>query len=96
MDFLRQLLPLAVKLGPASLRRRLVRLVPSKDVQKLVDLAYSIEDQSKDILRKKRQALEEGDEAVHAQIGRGKDIMSILSEILFILFPNLVQTTSFK
>ncbi|EJC98496.1 cytochrome P450 [Fomitiporia mediterranea MF3/22] len=78
IDFLRQFFPLAVKLGPAWLRRKLVGLVPVKDVHRLAELTDIIEGHSKKILHQKRDALAKGDDAVREQIGRGKDIMSII------------------
>ena len=38
-----------------------------------------------EIFEKKKKALEEGDESVTQQIGKGKDIMSILSASAFSL-----------
>ena len=38
---------------------------------------------SNDIFRKKREALEKGDEAMLRQVGMGKDIMSVLCKRSF-------------
>jgi len=73
------LLTTLVKLGPPRFRRFVVDLLPFENVRKLRDIVDIIHDTSVEILEAKRRALMEGDEAVAKQIGRGKDIMSILS-----------------
>lgn len=45
-----------------------------------------IENTSAEILQAKKEALEKGDEAVASQVGKGKDIMSILRMSWFLLF----------
>ena len=76
----RQLIPYAVKLGPAWLRRRLLMMVPSKQIQRAREIVDTMDTMSIDIFRKKKEALTKGDEAVVTQVGRGKDIMSVLCE----------------
>ena len=71
-----------VKLGPPKFRRFLVDLLPFKTARRLRDIVDVIHNTSVDILESKKRALREGDEAVAMQIGRGKDIMSILSTCL--------------
>ncbi|KAJ3559692.1 hypothetical protein NM688_g189 [Phlebia brevispora] len=66
------------KLGPPSLRRLLVRLIPNRDIQQLREIVDTMDYQSRNILNGKRSALRAGDEAVKQQVGEGKDIMSIL------------------
>jgi hypothetical protein len=56
----------------------LVKLVPSSRVQKLRGMVDIIEKTSVDIFQSKKAALQQGDEALLKQVGRGKDIMSIL------------------
>ncbi|KAJ3479304.1 hypothetical protein NLI96_g9146 [Meripilus lineatus] len=71
--------PYIVKIGSASFRRWVLdNLVPSSKVQRLKNLIDVLDSESKDLLAKKRKALEDGDEAVKQQIGEGKDIMSVL------------------
>ena len=81
MAFLRAyLLVPALKIGTPKFRRFLVDLLPWKilhDVWDIVDLMYNT---SVEMFESKKKALAEGDEALATQIGRGKDIMSILSE----------------
>lgn len=72
------MLPYLVKIGPSSFRSFIVRMMPSSDVQALrvaTDIMYAT---STRIIDDKKAALEKGDEAVVEQVGRGKDIMSIL------------------
>lgn len=60
-----------------------------------MNISDTIEKHSKEILRGKRQALKDGDAAVHAQIGEGKDILSILStSVSLALFTALVDGCS--
>ena len=71
--------PYIVKIGSASFRRWVLdNLVPSSKVQHLKNLIDVLDSESKDLLAKKRKALEDGDEAVKQQVGEGKDIMSVL------------------
>lgn len=67
-----------VKLGPPRFRRFLVDLLPFKNARRLRDIVDIIHNTSIEILEAKRHALKAGDEAVANQVGRGKDIISIL------------------
>ncbi|KAF5334841.1 hypothetical protein D9758_014295 [Tetrapyrgos nigripes] len=65
-------------LGPPNFRRFLVNMMPSKlvhDMRDMVDYTWSL---SVEIYEGKKKALAERDEVVKSQIGRGKDIISIL------------------
>jgi len=73
-----EFLPWILKLGTPAMRRFLVERVPSKGVQNVVYTADVMDQTSQEIYRSKKQALQDGDEAVHRQIGEGKDIMSVL------------------
>ncbi|KAF8896618.1 cytochrome P450 [Infundibulicybe gibba] len=72
------ILPWAVKLGNPRFRRFVVNLLPWKVLHELREMIDVIHDTSTEILESKKRALAEGDEAVAQQIGRGKDIISIL------------------
>ena len=74
-----------VKLGPPRFRRFLVDLLPFKTARRLRDIVDVIHNTSIDILESKRRALRESDEAAGVQIGRGKDIISILSTFFLAL-----------
>lgn len=68
----------ALKIGTPKFRRFVLDLLPWKnlhDVRDIVDVMYNT---SVEIFDSKKKALMDGDEALAAQIGRGKDIMSIL------------------
>ena len=54
-------------------------------VQKMKTIVDTIHQRSVDIYQQKKRALEQGDEKVTRQIGEGKDIMSILSELRLML-----------
>ncbi|KZP22742.1 cytochrome P450 [Athelia psychrophila] len=68
------LLPYVSELGPASLRRAFVKLVPSTDVQSLRNIVDMMDKTSHEIVGSKQQ----GSLVEHEQVGGGKDIMSIL------------------
>ncbi len=73
-----RLLPFVVNIGSASFRRRVVEIFPSKSIQAARELSDLMDKTSREILDSKRRALAEGNEAVHRQVGAGKDIMSVL------------------
>lgn len=73
-------MPMLTRIGTPRFRRWVVERIPSKDVQHLRGIIDTLWRTSTEIIDKKKKALAEGDEAVAAQIGRGKDVISILSE----------------
>lgn len=75
------LLPIVSKIGTARFRRAVVDLIPSQHVKRMRDILDIFHSTSVEILESKKQALREGDQALAAQIGRGKDIISILCKI---------------
>ncbi|KAH9931654.1 cytochrome P450 [Epithele typhae] len=60
-----------------SAMRRLWRMLPLPDTNKLLDISETMERRSREIIAEKKRALEGGDEALAHEIGEGKDIMSI-------------------
>ncbi|KAI0333103.1 cytochrome P450 [Cubamyces sp. BRFM 1775] len=72
------LLPWLVRIGPPSFRRKMVELAPFGAVQRLKQISDTIRARSIGIVAEKKAALERGDEALKEQVGRGKDIMSVL------------------
>jgi len=72
------LIPIVSKIGTAQFRRAIVDLVPLEDVKRIRDIVDVLHSTSVEIFETKKKALREGDRALAAQIGRGKDIMSIL------------------
>jgi hypothetical protein len=77
------LIPTLSTIGPAWFRRWIVNTLPWKDAHQLRDIVDILHNTSVEIFESKKKALADGDEAVASQIGRGKDIMSILSRRLF-------------
>ena len=75
------LLPFIGVFSP-RLRRFFALYLPVRPLQRGRELSDYMWEVSTDIYRGKLRALEEGDEAVREQIGRGKDIISVLSESL--------------
>ena len=75
---LRFFLPYVANWGTPRLRRAFIQRVPLADVQtvcRMVDVMYAT---SVGIVESKKTALSKGDAAVVEQVGRGKDVMSIL------------------
>ena len=93
ISFLRAYLLIpALKIGTPEFRRFVVDLLPWKnlhDVRDIVDVIYHT---SVEIFESNKMALADGDEALATQIGRGKDIMSILSE--YIITFSLIASCS--
>lgn len=74
------ILPYLTQIGSPRFRRFIVDLLPFKEIQDFKGVLDVLHKTSEEILQSKRKAIAEGDEAVAAQIGRGKDIISILSK----------------
>ncbi|KAF9482535.1 cytochrome P450 [Pholiota conissans] len=72
------LLPTLSTVGPARFRRWVVNILPWRTVHEIRDIVDTLHDTSVEIFESKKKALTDGDEVVAMQIGRGKDIMSIL------------------
>ncbi|KAF9238638.1 cytochrome P450 [Melanogaster broomeanus] len=75
---LRQLLPYAIKIGSPKFRRYIAEIIPLKDVRDLLRMVDTMDKTCMDVFEAKKKALLMGDGAVLQQVGRGKDIMSIL------------------
>ncbi|KAK7038695.1 hypothetical protein VNI00_010579 [Paramarasmius palmivorus] len=72
------ILPSLVKFIPAPISRILAAYWPSRNLRRGRELADYMWQLSTEIYQEKVQALDRGDEAVVEQIGKGKDIMSVL------------------
>ncbi|KAF8157063.1 cytochrome P450 [Crassisporium funariophilum] len=72
------IMPMIPKLGPAKFRRAVVDALPIESIRTLRDIVDTLHKTSVEIYESKKKAIEEGDEAITAQIGEGKDIISIL------------------
>ncbi|THU78506.1 cytochrome P450 [Dendrothele bispora CBS 962.96] len=68
-------------MGPPGFRRWLLDTIPSENAHKLRDMSDYMLVLSKEILAGKRKALEEGDDAVAKQVGKGKDLVSVLMKL---------------
>ncbi|KAJ7932189.1 cytochrome P450 [Mycena leptocephala] len=73
-----QLLPLLLRTTPASFRRWMIDYIPLRDLWLARDLVNAMEDNSKNILAKKKATISGDDATLLEQIGQGKDIMSLL------------------
>ncbi|KAI0078667.1 cytochrome P450 [Panus rudis PR-1116 ss-1] len=74
----RVMAPTVNKVVPVSVQRWLADNAPSRSIRKLKHIVDVLDVNTKKILRKKKEALAAGDEAVVEQVAQGKDIMSIL------------------
>jgi hypothetical protein len=72
------LLPTLSKIGTRKFQNFVVRLLPWKGMRDMVALVDSMHNTSVDIINSRKMALAEGKEAMDRQVGRGKDIISIL------------------
>ncbi|KAF7370352.1 hypothetical protein MSAN_00666600 [Mycena sanguinolenta] len=73
-----QLLPFLLRTTPAAFRRWMINFVPMSDLHLARDLVDVMDNNSRQILAKKTEAIAKGDAAVMEQVGQGKDIMSLL------------------
>ncbi|KAF9565116.1 cytochrome P450 [Agrocybe pediades] len=67
-----------VKIGTPRFRRFIVDILPARSVRELKNIIDTMHDTSVMIYQSKKKAIAEGDATLAEQIGRGKDIMSIL------------------
>jgi len=96
MVFVRNyLVPTLVKLGPPKFRRFLVNLLPFENARRLRGIVDVFHNTSIEILEAKRRAME-SDGTVEEQIGRGKDIMSILSMYISAQHPSTLLIRTVK
>ncbi|PPQ88993.1 LOW QUALITY PROTEIN: hypothetical protein CVT25_005092 [Psilocybe cyanescens] len=80
-EFVRDIvMPKIARIGTQAFRKFVVDLTPFAAVKELRGIIKVIYDTSVEIFESKKMAIEKGDEAIAAQIGRGKDIISILSK----------------
>ncbi|KAI0651713.1 cytochrome P450 [Trametes meyenii] len=78
VEWVREFLAYAHYLGPAWFRRKLLDLVPHKNIQRLKNISDVMYSRSVELFEEKKRALENGDEAMLHRIGEGKDVMSVL------------------
>ncbi|KAF9063473.1 cytochrome P450 [Rhodocollybia butyracea] len=71
-------LPYVSRIGSPGFRRFVVNILPWKDLHQLRDMSDYMQSIAVKVYESKKLAFEAGDEAVAEQIGRGKDIISIL------------------
>jgi hypothetical protein len=75
----RYILPKVARIGPPKFRRFIVDIIPWKTLHEGRDIVDTMYGTAVHIYNIKKAALDAGDEAVSAQIARGKDIISVLS-----------------
>ncbi|KAJ3874013.1 cytochrome P450 [Lentinula edodes] len=72
------LLPLSMKVLPTNVRTFIMNITPWKTLHDVRDMVNYMHELSVEIYDEKKRAFEEGDEAVVRQIGKGKDLLSIM------------------
>ncbi|EJD05260.1 cytochrome P450, partial [Fomitiporia mediterranea MF3/22] len=78
LSILRQFLPFFSGLGPAWLRRIVVRSLPIKRIQRLREIVEVMDKTARLVYAEKCTRLKAGDVAVQAQIHERRDMMSVL------------------
>ncbi|KAJ4478576.1 cytochrome P450, partial [Lentinula lateritia] len=72
------LLPLALKFLPTYALTFIMNITPWKSLHDVRDMVNYMHELSVEVYKEKKCAFEEGDEAVVNQIGKGKDLLSIM------------------
>ena len=81
MQFWRKfVLPIVSGTGSPRFRRFVVNLLPWRDLHHMRDMVDYMYDIASEVYESKKGAFEKGEQAVTQQIGRGKDLISILSK----------------
>ena len=57
--------------------RRIFRLLPFRELRRLMRISDIMRRRSQEIISERKEALLQGDQAMLAQVGEGKDLMSI-------------------
>ncbi|KAJ2919733.1 hypothetical protein MD484_g701, partial [Candolleomyces efflorescens] len=71
-------LPWAHKIGSPGFQRFIVSLLPWKDLHDIRDIIDTMHNTSMEIIEAKKRALLAGDDALESEVGKGKDIISVL------------------
>ena len=82
MFIFRTLIPYAVKIGSPFFRRVVVGMIPIGAVRKMKEVIGILHEESVFIYESKKKALTEEEDSVVRQVGKGKDILSVLCEYL--------------
>ena len=72
------LLPFLSKIGSPKFQRRVIDLLPWKELHEFRDIVDVLHNTAVEIIESKKKAMAAGDDAVLDQVGQGKDIISIL------------------
>ncbi len=72
------LFPMFSKIGTRKFQNFVVRRLPWKGMRTTLELVDGMYDTSVDIIKSRKRAIEAGKEVMDRQIGRGKDLISVL------------------
>ena len=64
--------------------RRLFRMLPFENLRRLMHISDTLQRRSQEIIDERKEALQKGDEALLAQVGEGRDLMSICREFTYL------------
>ncbi|OJT04914.1 hypothetical protein TRAPUB_4294 [Trametes pubescens] len=78
VPFLTVLLPTLSYIFPDWLMNKLLRLVPDRDIKRMLEVSDTMTQCSLEIINDRKSALLKGDNVLVRQVGAGKDIMSLL------------------
>lgn len=78
LNIFRRILPYLPDVGSPWLRRKIVEMIPNKNVQQLRKNVDLMHERAVSICKEKKRLLAQGDEAFKDKVGEGKDLMSIL------------------
>lgn len=73
-------MPKIARIGTRTFRKSIVDMMPFAAVKELRSIINVLYETSVEIFESKKAAITKGEEALVAQVGRGKDIISILSK----------------
>nr|BED42975.1 cytochrome P450 monooxygenase [Trametes versicolor] len=78
LNIFRRILPYFPDVASPWLRRKIVEMIPNKNVQQLKKNVDLMHERAVAICEEKKRLLAQGDEAFKDKVGEGKDLMSIL------------------
>lgn len=81
-------LPFFTRFGSPRFRRKVLDLLQFDAIQEPLSLVDILHGEAQDLVRNKKAALVKGDEAKDGEAGLGKDILSVLCELEFLLIAS--------
>ncbi len=92
VPFLTVLLPTLSYIFPDWLMNKLLRLVPDRDIKRMLEVSDTMTQCSLAIINDRKSALLKGDNVLVRQVGAGKDNVSLLCECASFHLPFVAIT----